>query len=128
MKKMMLTAIALFLLVIVHAQHVRSNQIRPGNGDTTWHNLQPKRTKIINGNALMKQEPGKLRLYATYRKGRVTNWYAIDTKGREIPATYTAKAATCTVCIDIENELHYCYDIDCDDLPKGKLNAVMTAH
>lgn len=129
MKKIMLLATALLIITISQAQHKRSNDYKKGGKDTTWNNVLPKRTNISNGNILMHQETGKFKLYATYKKGKVTNWYAIDTKGNKIPATYSAKgAAVCMVCATLPNGFTNCYQISCDDLPKPKKDAVKTAH
>lgn len=131
MKKVTLMAIALFFFTIVNAQLKRSKDYLNGGSDTTWHNqTEPlKRAKTPNGDILMKQESGKFKLYASYSKGKVTDWYAIDTKGNKIPATYTAKgAAGCWVCAVLPTPPPHCYQISCDDLPKPKTDAVKTAH
>ncbi|MBX2934690.1 MAG: hypothetical protein KF825_10615 [Ferruginibacter sp.] len=129
MKKTLLLSVSLFLMAVCSAQYKRTNQIKPGNGDTTWHQIQPKRMHITNGNVLMKQEPGKFKLFATYKMGKVANWYAIDTKGNKIPVTYSAKGkSTCQVCAFLPNGMATCYEISCDDLPKPKTDAAKTAH
>lgn len=133
MKKIMLLTTSLLLFVIVHAQHVRTNQIKSGNGDTTWNNLTGpfKRTNTTNGNVLMKQESGKYKLFATFKRGKVTNWHATDTKGNKIPVTYTAKAGNyCQVCVILADGHANCYQISCDDMPAPKPDkkAARTAH
>lgn len=131
MKKVILTAIALFLFAIVDAQLKRTKDYLNGGSDTTWHDLTGtlKRTKITNGNILMKQEPDKFKLYATYKNGEASSWYAVDTKGNKIMTTYTAKgAAGCYVCAILPTPPPHCYQISCDDLPKPKTDAVKTAH
>ena len=130
MKRFYLLSVALLLMASVNAQIKRSKDYLKGGSDTTWYDLSGsfKRTKIVTGNVLMKQEPGKFKLYATYRKRKVTSWYAVDTKGNKIPATYTAKGAVCYACIATMGGLQHCYDVDCDDLPKPKTDAIRTAH
>ncbi|WP_018630984.1 hypothetical protein [Niabella aurantiaca] len=132
MKKIMLTAIAVFLFAIVHAQLKRSKDYLKGGTDTTWHDLSGslKRTKTITGNARLRTEPGKYTLYASYKNRRITGYYAMDTKGHKIPVTYTTKAAECFACIQVPGGISKCYKIDCNDLPEGKIekNNIRTAH
>ena len=130
MKKIFLLSASILFITLCNAQLKRTKLVQTGNSDTTWKNLSQKlnRTKITTGNVKLHTEPGKYDLYATFKNKQVTGYYAIDKRGNKIPATYAEKGTKCIACITIENGLNYCYDIDCDDLPKRKPDAVRTAH
>ena len=131
MKELLLLSATLFCMAICNAQRIKNNPLKAAKNDATRVDLKAKmkNAKIANGDVKIHAEPGRYVLFASYKNSKVTGFYAIDTKGNKIPATYTAKGASkCIACITIENGLNYCYDIDCDDLPKPKTDAVKTAH
>ena len=133
MKKILLMATALFFVAIANAQLLtRKSEPSKGSSDTTWSGLsgQLTRKKVSNGNVLIHTVPGKYDLYASYKSKKVTGYYAINAKGKKIFPTYSASATNCIACITIEGGINYCYDIDCNDLPKQKSKKanVKTAH
>lgn len=125
MKRMLLLSATLFFVTICSAQLKRTNQIQPGNGDTTWHNLTwPfKSTKVTTGNVKLLTEPGKFDLYVSYKMKKVTGYYAIDNAGNKISVVYTYKnrmpKLRCNICIT-KGENKVCYYVDCSKMPPPK--------
>jgi|GEM_PF-654277 len=132
MKKILAAIIALFIITVGHAQltkTVKAAEDPDIGGEIILDsiiNISPrlknnKGASVFGGKfkhttVMIHKKPGSHTLYATGMNGKLTNLYAIDTKGNKIPATYSVKVA-CMACITVKNGLKSCYIMDCSDLP-----------
>lgn len=128
MKKILLLSIALFFFALVNAQTNRTKAVSQGS-DTTWHDQSGplKRTKISNGTRVVQQDAGKYSLFATYKEGKVTGYYAVDAKGNKLPVSVVARPVAtssgkfkCYACVKVCNEAGKCVE-ECteDGCPEG---------
>jgi len=123
MKKLLFATAAVFCLTFCNAQNLKKSTQKPISNTAVQTDLSKKvsSAKVVNGNVKIYTEPGKYDVYVTYKNSKVADFYAIDTKGNKIPATYKEKGKSsskmkCTFCI--VNELgDVCYEVDCKNIP-----------
>jgi len=128
MKKLLFATAAVFCLTFCNAQNLKKSTQKPISNTTVQTDLRGKvsNAKIANGNVKIHTEPGRYDVYVTYKKRKVVGFYAIDTKGNKIPATYKKKgkpsSTSCFFCIDQPDSGVgiVCYEVECKNLPKPK--------
>jgi len=129
MKNLLFAIVAMFCISFCNAQHSKKSTQKPISNTTVQTDLRGKvsSAKIANGNVKIHTQPGKYDVYVTYKNNKVADFYAIDTKGNKIPATYKDNGnsgTVCTACIHTKAGLVHCYEINCGDLPTPKPDAV----
>ena len=84
-------------------------------------NAKVEAVRKANGTVLVHTEEGKFKVYASFKKSKVTEYYAMDMNGNRINPSYPAskEGVTCYVCIESPGGT-FCYNIDCKDIPPLK--------
>jgi len=84
-------------------------------------NAKVEAGRKTNGTVLVHTEEKKFKVYASFKKSKVTDLYAIDMNGNRINPTYSASkgGVTCMICIESPGGT-FCYTIDCKDIPPQK--------
>ncbi len=82
-----------------------------------------EKNKTPNGSALVYNERGKFKVYASFSNSKITGYYAIDGNGKRTDATYVAASSVyCEVCISGDAGQKVCYQVDCAKIPLPKTN------
>lgn len=128
MKKILLLTTALVFFALANAQTNKTKTVSQAS-DTTWRDQSEplKRAKIANGTRVVQQEAGKYSLFATYKEGKITGYYAVDAKGNKLPVSVVARPVAtssgkfkCYACVKVCNEAGKCVE-ECteDGCPEG---------
>ncbi len=84
-----------------------------------------EKNRTPNGSALIYNETGKFKVYASFSNSKVTGYYAIDGNGKRTDATYVAASAVfCQVCISGDAGQKVCYEVDCGEIPRPKKTSI----
>lgn len=116
MKQIILTAVVAFLFCVgANAQSPKTNL-----------NSKVEAGRKANGPVLIHTEEGKYKVYASFKKNKVSEYYAIDMDGNKIDATYpVANSSRCYFCISNGGASdRICYEVECDFIPSPKQVAI----
>ena len=119
MKKAFLATASLFFIMVANAQ------LRWGS--TTNITKAVDQFRKPNGTTLLRTDGG-IKLYATFKNSKVSEYYAIDGNGKRIDPTYSASKTApiaCSFCIKtwdpVKKEIvEICYAVDCKNIPPPK--------
>ncbi len=100
MEKLLLLAVSLLFVTMAAAQPKRQKHTP---GDTVVIDLggEISRRKIRNGDVMIRKEKSGHALYASFKKKKLTGYYAVDAKGNRIPADLTRVKGGCFYCIKL---------------------------
>lgn len=85
----------------------------------TYVNLSHQVTAIHkrNGEALVHAEKNRFRIYAWFKDGKVTSFYAVDPRGYRLNGLVSKVRQHCEVSFRAKTDGKlFCYDLDCDVL------------
>jgi hypothetical protein len=85
MKKLILLISALVFIFFTEAQVPEKKESE--KHDTINISAKVKSTKMKNGAVLMYVLEGKAKLYAVFKKGKITEWYGLDIIGKKLDST-----------------------------------------
>ena len=100
------------------------------NAQSSKTNLNSKveAGRKANGSVLIHTEEGKYKVYASFKKNKVSEYYAIDMDGNKIKPTYASKAGLkCSFCI-IRGDHVVCYEVECTNIPSPKQIAIKASN
>jgi hypothetical protein len=106
-----------------------ANDLRPVLAKIRKENRLTTGRILVRSTTAQRDVPA-FKLWATLEKGKVTEWQAVDTNGKNLQTTVAKKrkkgkrgrdGVYCRVCVYSPDGHKHCYEIHCSDVPEPKV-------